>query len=165
MDATLPRPDPTRRLDPRTVTLWRVEGVLFALLPLLAIAVAGGAIAYFLADLPLAWSVAPAIVVIVAGVPLVLLLPGVGYRRWSWAITEDEVDTQSGLFTVTRRLVPMARIQHVDTSRGALERTFGLATVVVHTAAGSSSIPGLPVADAETIRDQIADFANTYEDV
>ena len=58
-----------------------------------------------------------------------------------------------------RTLVPWVRVQHVDTRRGVLEQSFGLATVVVHTAAGSHTIPLLPQAEAEALRERIAGLA------
>ena len=56
------------------------------------------------------------------------------------------------------------RVQHVDTRRGLFEQSFGLSTVVVHTAAGSHTIPLLPQAEAEALRERIAGLART-EDV
>ena len=56
------------------------------------------------------------------------------------------------------------RVQHVDTRRGLLEQAFGLATVVVHTAAGAHTIPLLPQAEAEELRERIAGLARTDAD-
>jgi len=60
--------------------------------------------------------------------------------------------------------VPMTRVQHVDTTRGILEQTFSLATVVVHTAAGSHEIPLLSIPDADELRERIADLARTVDE-
>ncbi len=159
------RPIPTSLLDPKVVRLWRLSNLLWGVLPLVAIAAFGGFLLNRLADWSLALATLPLIAVLIIAVPLALLLPAATYRNWRWGISDDEVDTMSGLFTVTRRLVPMARIQHVDTTRDVFERSMQLATVVIYTAAGSSAIPGLPVRRAEEIRDQIAALANTYEDI
>ena len=72
---------------------------------------------------------------------------------------EEGIDIQSGAFEVSRTLVPWVRVQHVDTRRGVLEQSFGLSTVVVHTAAGSHTIPLLPQAEAEALRERIAGLA------
>ena len=63
------------------------------------------------------------------------------WRRWRWDVRPDAIDIQHGTLTIRRTLVPMMRVQHVDTTRGILEQAFSLATVVVHTAAGSHRIP------------------------
>jgi membrane protein YdbS with pleckstrin-like domain len=54
-------------------------------------------------------------------------------------------------------LVPYGRMQFVDVSAGPLERSLGLATLRLHTAAAASDarIPGLPRAEAERLRDQL----------
>jgi len=54
--------------------------------------------------------------------------------------------------------VPVRRMQHVDLSRGPIERLFGLATLVVFTAGNEGSafrVPGLPVHVAQELRDRI----------
>jgi membrane protein YdbS with pleckstrin-like domain len=75
------------------------------------------------------------------------------------------VDIQRGVLTITRTRVPMTRIQHVDTRRGPLEQRFGLATVILYTAAGANEIPALDLAVADIVRDRIATLANTHDDV
>ena len=86
------------------------------------------------------------------------------WRRWRWEVRPDAIDIQHGTITIRHTLVPMLRVQHVDTRRGVFEQALGLATVVVHTAAGSHSIPLLRVADADEVRDRIADLARTADE-
>jgi uncharacterized protein len=92
-------------------------------------------------------------------VPLIVLVPELRYRRWRWDVRPGYVDIQHGTFTVRRTLVPLERVQHVDTRRGVLEQILDLATVVVHTAAGSHTIPFLSDRDANQLRDRIASLA------
>ena len=66
---------------------------------------------------------------------------------------------------ITRTLVPMLRVQHVDTTRGPLDQLLGLATVVVHTAAGATTIPALETAEAGQLRDRIAALARTADEL
>jgi membrane protein YdbS with pleckstrin-like domain len=56
-------------------------------------------------------------------------------------------------------------VQHVDFRQGPVERQFGLATIVVHTAAGSREIPGLAATEAGPIRSRIAALANIHDDL
>jgi uncharacterized protein len=92
------------------------------------------------------------------------LVPMLRWRRWRWEVRPDAIDIQHGTVTIRRTLVPMLRVQHVDTRRGVFEQALDLATVVVHTAAGSHSIPLLRVADADEVRDRIADLARTADE-
>lgn len=91
------------------------------------------------------------------------LVPPLRWARWRWDVREEGIDIQSGAITVSRTLVPWVRVQHVDTRRGIFEQAFGLSTVVVHTAAGSHTIPLLPQTEAEELRERIAGLARTDE--
>jgi hypothetical protein len=106
--------------------------------------------------------VAAALAVAAVGV---LVVPGLRVRRWRWEVREEEIDLRRGAFTVVRTLVPMRRVQHVDTRRTAVAQLFGLAAVVVHTAAGTNVIPALTEADAAEIRDRIADLAQAPDEL
>ena len=134
-------------------------------LPLLVVAIVTSVVIRRYFD----WSdwvvILPFVVTILVAVVSALILPDLTWSHWRYEVGEDEVDLQHGVWTVTRTLVPMARIQHVDTRRGPLERRFGLASVVLHTAAGASEIPALADPVAEAVRDRIALLANTREEL
>ena len=81
---------------------------------------------------------APLLVAAVA----IVAVPELRWRRWRWEVREHEIDIRHGTVAVTRTLVPMLRVQHVDTKRDLLQQWLGLATVVFHTAAGRERDPG-----------------------
>jgi membrane protein YdbS with pleckstrin-like domain len=95
----------------------------------------------------------------------VVIAPELRWRRWRYEVRPEEIDLRRGTFTVVRTLVPMARVQHVDTRRGVLEQALGVATVVFHTAAGATAIPALPVAEATGVRDRIATLAHAPDEL
>ncbi len=66
---------------------------------------------------------------------------------------------------MTRTLVPMARVQHVDTRRGPLQRRLGLSTVVFYTAAGPNEIPQLASGTAAEVRDRIAELTREADEL
>jgi uncharacterized protein len=96
---------------------------------------------------------------------LIFVLPPLLWRRWRYEIRPLEVDLQRGLVRVTRTLVPMARVQHVDTRRGPLQRRLGLSTVVFYTAAGPNEIPQLASKTAAEVRDRIAELTQTADEL
>ena len=96
-----------------------------------------------------------------SGTPLV---PELRWRRWRWEVREHEIDLQRGILVVRRTLIPMARVQHVETERGVIGQLLGLSTVEIHTAAGSHEIPLLRDGDAGAIRSRIAELARTDAD-
>ena len=98
-----------------------------------------------------------AAVVLVGGVITDVLLQ----RRvaaWGFCERSDDLLVRRGLMVRRLSLVPYGRMQFVDVSAGPFERSFGLATLRLHTAAAASDarIPGLPRAEAERLRDQLS---------
>lgn len=156
-------PPPRELLDPCVRTVWKLHSALQGAV-LVAVAVGAGA-AFRVWGLTWLLAAVPAVVAIGWMALDVWVLPEVRYRYWRWELGEEEIDLQRGLVTITRQVIPMARVQHVDTRRGFLHRRYGLAEVVVYTAAGSSEIPGLAREVADGLRDRIAALANTRDDM
>ena len=150
-------PEPSRRLAPAARIVWRVEGAiatLLALVPAVLVArFAGGGWA------PLAWGALALVALSAIGA-----VPELRWRRWRWEVREHEIDLQRGILVVRRTLIPMARVQHVETERGVIGQALGLSTVEIHTAAGSHEIPLLRDGDAGAIRTRIAELARTDAD-
>ncbi len=150
-----PTPEPARRLSPTARWLWRAQGALAAFAALIVTGVLrseapGGAV----------WLLLP---VVVFGIGA-CLVPELRWSRWRYEIRDEEIDLRHGTLTITRTLIPMLRVQHVDTTRGILEQTFNLATVVVHTAAGRHAIPLLTHHAADEVRERIADLGRTADE-
>ena len=125
--------------------------------------VGGGALAG--SDAPgvlawLAWALAVGVVA-VGGV----VAPLVRWRTWRYEVRDEEIDLLRGAVVVRRTLIPMTRVQHVDTQRTPLSDLFELRSVTVHTAADSHSIPALRPGDAAAIRDRIAVLARQPDEL
>ena len=146
---------PAERLDPRAITLWRITGLLNALPLLVGAGFAGWALMRF-GNFTFLVAILPVLAVLVLSVVVVGVAPGLRWRRWRYEIRPDEIDLQRGILWVERTLVPLARIQHVDTRQGPLQRRFGLSTVVFFTAAGPNHIPELSTPVAAKVRERIA---------
>ena len=154
--------EPAERLDPRAKTLWRITGALGAL-PLLVV---GASVSWsLLRVVPLLLGVLPLLAALVLFVVLAGVVPDLRWRRWRYEIRDEEVDLQRGIIWVSRTLVPLARIQHVDTQSGPLQRRFGLATVVFYTAAGANQIPELSAPVAAEVRDRISALTREQDEL
>ncbi|GAB3026038.1 PH domain-containing protein [Natronobiforma cellulositropha] len=84
------------------------------------------------------------------------------YRVWRFDVREDSLYIERGVFTRIKTVVPYVRLQHVDTQRGPVERSVGLATVVIYTAGSRSAdvaIPGLDPERAEELREELRRLA------
>jgi membrane protein YdbS with pleckstrin-like domain len=100
------------------------------------------------------------------GLLLVVVQPLWRYRVHRWEVTDQVVYTQVGWLTRTWRIVPVARIQTVDTTRGPVQQLLGLATIIVRTAshAGSTDIEHLDAATADAVAHDLALRANAVRD-
>lgn len=91
----------------------------------------------------------------------IIVAPSRRFRSWGWAKTEDELHVAWGVWTHVHTIVPLSRVQHIDVAQGPLERTFGLARLIVHTAGtahATVTLPGITRETAETLRDAIRDM-------
>lgn len=161
-------PEARHQLDPRAKQLWRIGSALGGLITVVIVAVPAFGIRMLdieEMEYGITWPIAIVAVVVALALLNLWLGPNLRYRYWRYDIRADEADLQHGWFTRTRQLVPMSRIQHVDTRRGPLDRRFGLASVVLYTAAGPAYIPALANDVAADVRDRIATLANVHDDL
>ena len=86
------------------------------------------------------------------------------WKRWRYEIREQEIELQHGVFVIKRTLVPMVRVQHVDTKQGPILRKYHLSSVTVSTAATVHEIPALEMEEAEEIRISISKLAKVADD-
>jgi putative membrane protein len=83
----------------------------------------------------------PLLVVAVAGAvtSLVVLYEVAYYRRFTYELTADTLDVDSGVLARRNREIPLRRIQNVDISRNVLQRALGISDVSFETAGGSGT--------------------------
>jgi membrane protein YdbS with pleckstrin-like domain len=86
------------------------------------------------------------------------VLIGRNQQSWKYAEREDELLVSHGVMFRQLVVVPYGRMQFVDVAAGPLERSFGLATVELHTAtpATDAKIPGLHPDEAARLRDRLS---------
>jgi uncharacterized protein len=156
--------EPAERLDSRAMTLWRITGVLNMLPLLVGAGFASWALMRF-GGVHYLVGVLPVLAVLALSVVVVGVVPGLRWRMWRYEIRPDEIDLQRGILWIERTLVPLARIQHVDTRQGPLQRRFGLSTVVFYTAAGPNQIPELSTPVAAEVRDRIAELTREQDEL
>ena len=79
-------------------------------------------------------------------------------RNMGWLETEEDLVLSKGKMWHTMTVVPYGRVQFVDVTSGPISRALGLKKLEVNTASTTSdaSLPGLPAADADALRDRLA---------
>ena len=77
---------------------------------------------------------------------------------WGYAERRDDLMVRRGVLIRRQSVIPYGRMQFIDVTAGPVERSLGLATLRMHTAAAASDarIPGLDRAQAAKLRDQLA---------
>lgn len=120
--------------------------------PLLAAAIA---LPVIVSDQP--WLHLPWVAVLIWTIVYLIVL----YRQAKvigYAERDDDLLIRRGILFRRTTVVPYGRLQFVDVDTGPIDRMFGLATVKLHTASAATdaTIPGLPRADADRLRDSLA---------
>jgi membrane protein YdbS with pleckstrin-like domain len=151
------RDEPTEPLPRETLTMWFATAVIAVAVLFVGALALAGSVGELMPWLPLG--------VVVAGAAYVAVVPRVGYRRWRWALSEEELDIVHGLWRVRRTIVPITRIQHVSVERTGWTDLFSLVRLHVHTAAGETTIPGLLRPQADDVRDRILAQLRTPDDL
>lgn len=105
------------------------------------------------------------------------LVPGL-LAAWLWplavaqarvkrfALREHDIALRTGVFFQKTIILPLSRVQHAEVSEGPLQRRFGLASLKLFTAGGTSvdlQIDGLEKERAEKLREFILKRAETDE--
>ena len=100
----------------------------------------------------------PSIAVPLLALLVVLVIPRRIYRRLRYRLTDHMLQSVHGWMFHTDTLVPLMRVQHLDVTRGPLDKLFGTASLVVHTAGTHNSVVtvrGLAPDSAAEMRDII----------
>ena len=84
-------------------------------------------------------------------------------RSIGYALRDDDLLFRRGILFQRFVSIPYGRMQLVDINRGPVARALGLSELKFVTAAAASgvTIPGLPEADAEELRDTLVALAET----
>ena len=156
------REDPKQCIDIKAVHYWRWTAIIKSILLLL---IPG---AYYLTVHLWQWPFWIAVVLVVLtladAVFSIFFKPDITWRTWRYEVSEHAIDLLHGVFIKTRTLIPMVRVQHVDTEQGPLLRHFGLSTVSISTAAGTHEIPALADEVAAVLRDHISELARVVDE-
>ena len=158
--------EPAWSVSRNAIGLWLFHGILGTVLY-------GAAVAAFVVLVPgdvggpvpvLRWLL-PVLLAVYA-VVAIGVRPWIRYRVHRWEVTAETVHALTGWLTRTWTLVPVARIQTVDVTRGVLQQLYGLASVAVLTASsqGTVRVPHLEVAVAERVADDLARRAEQVRD-
>jgi uncharacterized protein len=150
-----PVPGDWQRVSPKYV----VVDLLGILVSAVLFVVAGG-VPWLLSGIP--WLVVLPIAALVLHAALAAFTPR-RVRALGYLLRDDDLVFRKGIMFLRVVSVPYGRMQLVDLNRGPIARAFGLSELKLVTAAAAShvTIPGLPEADAEALRDRLVELAES----
>lgn len=153
---------PKNQISVKGLKVWRLYGMIETLVIAL-LAIGAGVLTYFF-EWP-SWLYAIYIAFpVLFGFLFIYMFPKIRWQRWRYEVREQEIELQHGLFIIKRTLVPMVRVQHVDTEQGPILRKYNLAEISISTAATTHTIPALVTEEADDLRARISVLARVAED-
>ncbi|GLH62558.1 PH domain-containing protein [Parageobacillus sp. G301] len=154
--------EPRKRISERALSVWRIYGMIGLTVSFIVFAAIIILIIVF--DGP-KWIIPMLIIILIGeGYFFIFFIPALRWRRWRYEVREQEIEIQKGLFVVKRTLIPMIRVQHVDSSQGPLLKKYRLASVTISTAATVHEIPALDEEEAEELRYSISRLARVADE-
>lgn len=155
------RHSPENRIERSAIKVWKIHGLIYMVI-FLCLTI-GLFIFAHLFDWPY-WiaGISLGLTILITSLR-VFLIPPLRWRRWRYQLYDQEIYIQHGILIVKRTVVPMVRVQHVDTKQGPILRKFKLASLAISTAATMHEIPALKITEAEELRDQISILARVEQ--
>lgn len=154
--------EPQTRISERALTVWKLTGCIYSFFLWLV------GLAFIVLAIVFDWAIWFIAMIILFGMLvsyfLIFQLPKLRWRRWRYEVREQEIELQRGVFIIKRTLIPMVRVQHVDTQQGPLLRKYHLSTVRISTAATIHEIPALEMDEAEELRNSISRLARVADE-
>jgi membrane protein YdbS with pleckstrin-like domain len=153
-------PSDYQKLDRHHLKLERlIGGFIVAIATLIAaISLAGYALIAGSVGIGFGIAVAASLLIILPLIWFGWIYPGLAYRHASWRLNRDGLEIRRGVWWRHRIIVPRSRVQHSDIHQGPMQRNYGLADLIVHTAGTSNSsvkLEGLAAAKAESLRETL----------
>ncbi|MEH7461900.1 PH domain-containing protein [Bacillus thuringiensis] len=92
------------------------------------------------------------------------IIPIYRQRTWRYEIDEQYIQLKhGGKLMRTHLIIPMSKVQYVNTNQGPILRKFGLSTLKIGTMASEHEIPAISEEKATELRENIAYLAGINE--
>ncbi len=150
------------QLDPSVKIIWaaayfiRSSILIFSLFVVEYLFVRTGKLEWLL---PFGWTT---IILAIICLAYIIIYPQLKYKFWKFEVRPEELYLERGVLTRVKTTAPFRRVQHLDVAQNVIERMMDLGKLVIYTAGTRGAdviIPGLPIAYAEMLRDQLKNYS------
>ncbi|MBO6536382.1 MAG: PH domain-containing protein [Balneolaceae bacterium] len=155
--------EPASRINQNAIKAWRLSALLF------------GSFVYVIpgllyliftldGDMSMLYPIISAPSAVIIHCFFIFVLPKIRWKRWKYEVDDKGIDMQRGIIITKRTMVPINRIQHVDTRQGPIYRKYGLSSISLSTAATTHEIPALDENTASELREIISDLVRKVKE-
>lgn len=153
-------PIPTERISPKAITVWRIQDLIFYSFTLLLFSALLFLTHYYhWFDWIRILLLITIGIIILQTVYKLSLHPILLQKTWRYSINMDYVQIRHGIFHTFHTIIPMSRIEFVNTKQGPVLRRFDLTKMTIGTITSTMEIPAIPEDDAKKLREQIVYYA------
>ncbi|CAM2361899.1 PH domain-containing protein [Listeria seeligeri] len=151
-----------KKLPKKIKTVWRqTEGIAVFVFLLCSVA---AAVIFYYTEISLWWSLIGFGFTCLYAVFIYGFIIPFRFARWSYQIKPDEMEIQHGIIFRSRVLIPMVRIQHVETGQGPLLRRQKLVSLSITTAAKTHVIEAVNESESEELRHHILELVKVAKE-
>ena len=102
--------------------------------------------------------------VLIVGILLLdlVLQPTIGYMRHKYSIGDQSIEKVTGVFSIQHEIVPIRRMQQIETTEGPINRFLGLASIKIITAGGILKLEYIKKDEANEIADKLKGLINEF---
>lgn len=153
-------PEPKKKISKKAINVWRITDFIQNLIGLIIL---GSLIFSFHYFDWLNWI--GVLIYILFGIAFLIMIyeltirPVLLQRTWRYDIDENYIQLKHGFINKHSLIIPMSRVEYVNTNQGPILRYYDLSVLTIGTITSANKIPAIPMQEAEEIRALIIHLA------
>lgn len=96
---------------------------------------------------------------VISSIFSIAIEPAYLQRTWRYKVDQQFIQLKHGKWQESHTLIPMEKVEYVQTQRGPIMRRYDLYNIEIGTTTSSHSIPAIPSEEAKKLKAEIATYA------